>query len=220
MSDTTINLTPAIYEYLLQHSVHEHEVLKKLHAKTMTMPGARMQISPEQGQLMALLIHLSQAKKTLDIGTFTGYSALTVALALPTDGKVITCDIDKHATDIAMQFWKQANVADKIQLRLGSAIDTLQTLIANGESSTFDFAFIDADKDNYSNYYELSLKLLRRGGMLAVDNVLWSGKVADKSDNDKTTIAIRKLNDLIYQDNRVIMSMIPIGDGLTLALKL
>lgn len=220
MSDTTINLTPAVYQYLLANSVHEDETLTQLRAKTTTMHGARMQISPEQGQLMALLVRLLHAKKTIDIGTFTGYSALVVAQALPADGKVITCDIDKRATAVAQESWQQANVAHKIELRLAPALDTLKALIANGESDTFDFAFIDADKDNYSNYYELSLQLLRQGGLIAIDNVLWSGRVADTNDNDKATLAIRKLNELVHHDKRVAMSMIPIGDGLTLALKL
>lgn len=219
MSDTTLNLTPPIYDYMLKHSLHEHEVLKKLRAKTATMHGARMQISPEQGQFMALLITMLNAKKTLDIGTFTGYSALVVALALQDDGKVISCDVDNNATEVAKQYWQQANVINKIELRLAPAIDTLKTLIANGESGTFDFVFIDADKDNYANYYELGLQLLRRGGLIAVDNVLWSGRVADSSDHDKATVAIRKLNELIHHDSRVMMSMLPIGDGLTLAMK-
>jgi len=220
MSDVTINLTAPLYQYMLEHSLHETETLKHLRARTSSMHGARMQISPEQGQFMAMLMKLLSAKKTLDIGTFTGYSALVVALALPADGKVIACDVDKNSTAVAQEFWQQANVANKIDLQLGSALDTLKNLIANGESGTFDFAFIDADKDNYSNYYELSLQLLRKGGLIAVDNVLWSGKVADANDNEKTTIAIRKLNETIHQDNRVMISMLPIGDGLTLALKL
>lgn len=220
MSTHTINLTPSVHQYLLQHSVHENDALRQLREKTAGLPGAAMQISPEQGQFMTLLIKLLNAKKTLDIGTYTGYSALVVAKALPANGKVIACDVDPRATDIAKEFWQNADVANKIDLRLAPAMDTLKSLIDNGESCTFDFAFIDADKDNYSNYYELSLQLLRPGGLIAVDNVLWDGKVADSNNNDKTTLAIRKLNKLIYQDSRVIMSMIPIGDGLTLAMKL
>ena len=220
MSDTTINLTPPIYQYLLNHSLSEHEVLKQLRAKTATVHGAQMQISPEQGQFMALLINMLHAKKTIDIGTFTGYSALVVALALPADGKVISCDTDPSNTAIAKEFWQQAGVSNKVELRLAPAIDTLKNLMTAGESNTFDFIFIDADKDNYANYYELSLQLLRTGGIIAVDNVLWSGKVADDSDTTKATIAIRKLNELIHHDKRVMMSMLPIGDGLTLALKL
>lgn len=219
MSDTTINLTPPLYQYLQNYSLHEPEILQELRMQTAPMHGARMQISPEQGQFMALLMTMLQAKKTLDIGTFTGYSALVVALALPENGKVIACDVDKNATEVAKKFWQKANAANKIDLRLAPAIDTLKDLIAKGEGDTFDFAFIDADKDNYSNYYELSLQLLRRGGLIAVDNVLWSGRVADPNNNDKTTVAIRKLNELIHQDNRVMMSMLPIGDGLTLAMK-
>jgi predicted O-methyltransferase YrrM len=188
MSDVTINLTAPLYQYLQAHSLREPEVLTQLRVITAAMHGARMQISPEQGQFMALLI--------------------------------ITCDVDTNSTSVAKKFWQEAGVANKIELKLAPAVDTLKVLLANGEAGTFDFAFIDADKDNYSNYYELCLQLLRRGGVIAVDNVLWSGRVADSGDQDKTTVAIRKVNDLIHQDERVQMSMLPIGDGLTLAVKI
>lgn len=219
MSDVTISFTEKLYEYYQNMSLREHLVLKKLREQTHKMSMAQMQISPEQGQFMALLTELLAAKKTLDIGTFTGYSALAVALALPADGKVIACDINTDWTGIAKKFWKMAGVEHKIDLRLAPAVETLQSLIQSGHAGTFDFSFIDADKKNYSNYYELSLQLLRPGGLIAVDNVLWSGAVADESIQDENTQAIRELNEKILQDERVTMSMVPIGDGLTLARK-
>lgn len=217
MSDHTINLTDDVYAYLRKFSVREREVLAKLREQTHKMSMSQMQISPEQGQFMQLLIKLLNAKKTLDIGTFTGYSALSVALALPENGKVIACDINGEWTKIAKRYWEMAHLSHKIELRLAPALETLQSLIDQGESGTFDFAFIDADKLNYNNYYELSLKLVRPGGIIAVDNVLWDGKVADASVLDGNTQAIRALNAKIYQDSRVEISMLPIGDGLTLA---
>ena len=179
MSFQTLNLTPQLYDYLQKVSLRESSVLKKLREKTAQLPTYKMQISPEQGQLMALLVELLNAKKTLEIGTYTGYSALVVALALPQDGKVVACDISEEWTNIAKQFWHEATVQNKIQLCLAPALDTLQQLLDEGEAETFDFAFIDADKANYDAYYENSLQLLRRGGLIAIDNVLWSGAVAD-----------------------------------------
>jgi predicted O-methyltransferase YrrM len=219
MSHLTLNLTPAVYDYLLQHTLREPSILQQLRDETAKLPMAAMQISPEQGQFMALLIQLIQAKKTLDIGTFTGYSALVVALAMHADGKVVACDNSTQFTNIAKRYWEQAGVANKMDLRIAPALETLQALLDNGESGSFDFAFIDADKANYLEYYELSLKLLRQGGLIAVDNVLWSGSVADKSVNDRDTKAIRIVNEKIHQDPRVTICMLPIGDGLTLARK-
>lgn len=219
MSTETINLTPQVYAYLQNISLREPEVLKKLREETHRLSMAVMQISPEQGQFMALLIEILGAKKSLDIGTFTGYSALTVALAMPKDGKVITCDVSEEWTSIATKYWQMAGVKNKIELKLAPALDTLQTLLDKGEANTFDFAFIDADKHNYATYYEKALALLRPGGLIAVDNVLWSGDVADPTVNDNETNAIRALNEIIHQDQRVSVSMIPIGDGLTLARK-
>ena len=219
MSDKTLNLTPDLYQYLLQHSLHETEILKQLRAETAKLPMSSMQISPEQGQFMALLVTLLNAKKTIDIGTFTGYSALVVALALPVDGKVIACDMNDDTTDIAKRFWQQAGVENKINLYLAPARDTLQALLDQGEAGTFDFVFIDADKENYVNYYELSLQLLRTGGLIAVDNVLWGGSVVDEQITDASTQAIRAINKIIHADKRVMMCMLPIGDGLTLARK-
>ncbi len=219
MSDITLNLTPEIYAYLHQVSLREPEVLTQLRAQTHKMSMSQMQISPEQGQFMRLLVELLGAKKTLDIGTFTGYSALSVALGLPDNGKVIACDINGEWTKIARKFWEQAGMADKIELRLAPALETLQALLANGEANTFDFSFIDADKANYDAYYELSLQLVRPGGLIAIDNVLWSGRVVDPNDQDNNTKAIRALNTKIHQDKRVFISMLSIGDGLTLARK-
>ncbi len=219
MSANTLNLTPAVYDYYQKMSFRDTDVLKKLREQTQKMSMGQMQISPEQGQLMGLLIELMGAKKTLDIGVFTGYSALSVAMALPEDGKVIGCDINVEWTKIAKRFWEMAGVAQKIDLRLAPALDTLQALIDNGEAGTFDFAFIDADKANYLNYYEKSLILIRSGGLIAIDNVLWGGDVANPEINDKNTCVIRQFNEFLLADNRITISMLPIGDGLTLAKK-
>jgi caffeoyl-CoA O-methyltransferase len=219
MSDTSINLTPELYRYLLKNSLREPEVLQKLREQTHKMSMSQMQISPEQGQFMALLVQLLNAKKTLDIGVFTGYSALSVALALPSDGQVIACDTNVEWTKIALKYWELANMSHKINLHLAPAKDTLQSLIDNGEAGSFDFAFIDADKVNYPVYYELALKLVRPGGLIAVDNVLWSGKVANPEVMDRDTLILREFNAKLLNDERVSLSMIPMGDGLTLARK-
>ncbi len=219
MSTKTINLTPALYDYLLKVSLREPAVLQELREETYRSTNFNMQISPEQGQFMALLMELLNARKTLDIGTFTGYSALVVALALPVDGKVIACDVNTEWTDIAKRFWQKAGMADKIELRIAPALETLQSLLDHGEASTFDFAFIDADKANYADYYEKSLQLLRRGGLIAIDNVLWDGDVANPTVNDAPTRAIRAINSKLLKDERVTLSLLPIGDGLTLARK-
>jgi predicted O-methyltransferase YrrM len=219
MSVDLLNITPQIHDYLLSVSLKEHPVLQRLREKTQTLPNAQMQISPEQGQFMQLLLKLMKAKKTLEAGTFTGYSALCAALALPADGKVIACDISEEWTSIGKPFWEEAGVADKIDLCLGPALDTMQGFIADGQQATFDFIFIDADKANYTNYYEAAVELVRQGGLIAIDNTLWGGDVADPQDNDNRTKAIRALNDRVYNDNRVDISLIPIGDGLTLAWK-
>ena len=221
MSDHTLQLTPQVYDYLLSHSVKESPAAKALRLETHQKTNmAVMQISPEQGQFMRVLMELLQAKKTLDIGTFTGYSALCIAQALPADGRVMTCDVSEEWTAMAKRFWEEAGVANKIELRLAPALETLQALIDAGEAGTFDFVFIDADKANYSAYYEKSLILLRQGGLIAIDNVLWEGAVANKEDKHASTVAIREVNDKVYADKRVSMCMLPIGDGLTLARKL
>lgn len=219
MSDSTINLTSTVYSYLKNNSLREPEILKQLRDKTHKTFQARMQISPEQGQFMRLLIEILDAKKTLDVGTFTGYSALAVALSLADNGKVIACDTNVKWTNIAKHFWEMAQVSHKIDLKLGPALQTLDTLLANGEENTFDFAFIDADKQNYISYYEKSLALMRTGGLIAIDNVLWGGQVANPAIRDSDTVIIRELNARILSDERVTISMLPIGDGLTLARK-
>jgi len=219
MSNQTISITDSIYKYLCENSLREDENLFSLRAHTYRMEQRNMQISPEQGQFMQLLIKLMGAKKTIEVGVFTGYSSLSVALALPENGKIIACDISTKYTDIAEKYWADAKVRKKINLKIGPAIDTLQKLIDNGLSNSFDFAFIDADKINYDNYYELCLKLLRPGGLIAVDNVLWSGDVVDERINDIDTESIRSLNKKLHSDSRVDISIVPIGDGLTLALK-
>lgn len=219
MSKKSLGLSDRVYEYLLSVSLREAEVLTKLREETNNHPASIMQISPDQGQFMALLVKLLGAKKTLDIGVFTGYSSLVVALALPENGKVIACDRDPNSTAIARRYWQEAKVDHKIDLHLAPALDTLDQLIANGEKDSFDFAFIDADKRNYPNYYEKALTLLRSGGMIAIDNVLWSGSVADPEDTDKRTVTLREFNQKLHQDQRVEISMLSIADGLTLALK-
>lgn len=219
MSNKTLGFNDQLHQYLLSISVHEAEILTQLRQETAQLPMSQMQIAPEQGQFMSFLIKLIGVKKALEIGVFTGYSSLITAMALPEDGKLIACDVDEKYTAIARQYWQKAGVDHKITLHLAPALETLDQLLAQGEAETFDFIFIDADKRNYPNYYEKSLKLLKKGGLIAVDNVLWSGKVADRDIQDKQTQAIRDFNNQIYQDDRVIITLIPIADGLTLAIK-
>ncbi len=220
MSNQSIGLSDPLYQYLVANSVREPEILAKLRAETAEHPLMNMQISPEQGQLMGLLVQLIGAKKCLEIGVFTGYSSLVVALNLPEDGQIIACDVSDEFTAIALSYWQAAGVSNKINLHIAPAIETLDRLIANGESGTFDFAFIDADKHNYAAYYERCFQLVRQGGLILVDNVLWYGRVVDLSmSKDSRTQAIKQINQQIYHDNRVQISLIPIGDGLTIARK-
>jgi predicted O-methyltransferase YrrM len=219
MSNRPIRLTDALHDYLLEVSLREHKALKKLRAETAKMPRAKLQISPEQGQLMALLVELIGAKKTFEVGTFTGYSALAVALALPPGGKIVACDISEEWTAVARRYWREAGVERKMDLRIAPALQTLDGLLKDGQAGKFDFGFIDADKPNYDGYYERGLKLLRKGGLLAIDNVLWGGSVIDKTDRDESTRCIRALNRKIRNDERVSVSMLAVGDGLTLARK-
>ena len=219
MTKQTTGLEKTLAEYIQSISLREPDILRQLREETAKLSMAQMQISPEQGQLMALLVQLMGAKKTLEIGVFTGYSALAVALALPNDGKMIACDISEEYTAIAKDFWTRAGVSEKIDVRIAPALETLETLITEGEAGSFDLAFIDADKRNYENYYERALTLLRPGGLILIDNVLWSGKVVDPTITDKQTQAIREFNQKLHQDSRISLSLIAIADGLTLALK-
>ncbi len=219
MANKTLGLDSQLYNYLQSVSLREPEILTQLRLETAQHPMSRMQIAPEQGQFMALLVQLMGAKKTLEVGVFTGYSSLAVALALPPEGKVVACDIDQEYTAIARRYWQKAGVAHKIDLHIAPALETLDRLLAEGEAGTFDFAFIDADKSNYENYYERALVLMRPGGLIAVDNVLWSGRVADPQVCDNRTKTMRAFNQKLHQDRRVTISLVPIADGLTLALK-
>ena len=220
MSNQSIGLSDPLYQYLLANSVHEPEILTQLRSETAQHPLVNMQVSPEQGQLMGLLVRLIGAKKCLEVGVFTGYSSLVVALNLPDDGRLIACDVSAEFTAIARKYWQQAGVNDKIDLHIAPALETLDRLLADGEAGTFDFAFIDADKNNYALYYDRCFQLVRQGGLILVDNVLWYGRVADPAMNeDKRTQAIKALNQQIYHDDRVQISLIPIGDGLTIARK-
>src|SRR5579864_2770465 len=217
MGDLTID--DALWNYMRRVTLREPAILRRLREETASHPHAAMQISPEQGQFMALLIHLLGARRCLEIGVFTGYSALSVALALPDDGHIIACDVNEEWTSIARRYWREAGVERKIDLRLGPALKTLDDLIAQGQGGRFDFVFIDADKENYANYYERALVLVRPRGLIAVDNVLWDGKVIDSKVKDADTRAIRAFNESLHHDERVWLSMLPIRDGLTLACK-
>lgn len=208
-----------LYYYLLSVSLREPQVLTQLREETAQLPDGEMQIAPDQGQFMALLIKLMGVKRILEIGTFTGYSSLWMALALPADGQILTCDISEEDTAIAQRYWQAAGIANKVDLHLAPALDTLNDLLSTGAAGTFDFVFIDADKVNYHHYYEKSLTLLRPGGLMAIDNVLWSGEVADLTADDPETNALRALNLALCQDERIDLSMLGIADGLTLALK-
>jgi len=219
MAPADLPVTPELADYIRDVSLREPDVLRRLREETANHPMVSMQISPEQGQFMALLVAMLNARRTLEIGVFTGYSSLAVALALPEDGRVIACDVSEEFTSIARRYWREAGVERKIDLRLRPAVQTLDDLIALGHGGGFDFAFIDADKANYANYYERCLTLIRPGGLIAVDNVLWSGKVADPSVDDEDTRAIRAFNLKLKTDDRIWLSMLPIRDGVTLACK-
>jgi len=219
MSLRSLVLTDPLYEYLLSVSLREPPLLKELRKETAGMPEADCQIAPEQGQFMGLLTKLMRVKKALEIGTFTGYSALWTSLNLDPGGKLYCCDVSEQWTSIAKKYWKKAGVEDKIVLKLQPALKTLDEFIAGDQADTFDMAFIDADKANMPAYYEKCLKLLRPGGLILFDNVLWAGKVLDNKLNDEDTKAIRSLNAGLLKDDRIHLSMLPVGDGLTLALK-
>ena len=212
-----ITLTDQLLAYLHKVSLREAEPLRRLREETARLPMAGMQISPDQGQFMALLVRLIGARRCLEIGTFTGYSSLAVALALPAEGRVVCCDVSEEYTAIARRAWASAGIAAKIELHIAPARTTLNKLRAAGQRGSFDFAFIDADKESYDDYYEASLELVRQGGLIAIDNVLWNGAVADEKQQDADTNALRALNRKLHDDQRVDISMLPIGDGLTLA---
>ena len=219
MSSSTIGLSNELRKYMLDVSFRDDEILRQLREETSILKEAQMQISPEQGAFLTILTKILNAKKTLDIGVFTGYSSLVVARELSDDGLVVACDTSIEWTSIAKKYWKLAGVDKKVDLYLAPAIGTLKKLIEDGQASTFDFSFIDADKINYQSYYEYSLTLVKSGGIIAIDNVLWSGQVIDEKDSEPATRAIRLFNEKLYQDDRVSISMVPIGDGLTLAYK-
>lgn len=215
----TINLATDMYEYLLSVSLRESEVLRDLRDETAQQTLARMQIAPDQGQLLSMLVRLSGAQRALEIGVFTGYSSICIAQALPDEGQLIACDINAEWTDIARKYWSQAGLGDRIELRLAPAMQSLKHLLDMGEQSSFDFAFIDADKENYLGYYEACLQLVRPGGLICIDNVLWSGKVLESDTSDEETRAIQQLNQHVHTDERVDVVMLAVADGITLALK-
>lgn len=220
MSTRTIPMTDALYAYYLESSLREPAVLARLREATRAHPDGGMQISPEQGQFMRFLIRLLGVRRAIEIGTFTGYSALSVALAMPADGLLVACERREEFTRIGRPFWREAGVADRIDLRIGKAVGTLEAMLEAGEGESYDFAFIDGDKKNYVNYYELCMQLVRPGGLIAIDNALWSGRLVDRTLDDPASRAIRALNPRIRDDERVDMSLLPIGDGLMLAHKL
>ena len=219
MARGTISLTDDLYQYLLRSSVQEPEILQRLRRETAALPNAIMQIPPEQGQFLALLVQAVGARRIIELGVFTGYSSLAMALAMPDDGRLIACDLSEEWTAIARRYWKEAGVLRKIDLRLAPAIQTLDALIAAGDAGCHDLISIDALKTEYQEYFERALVLLRPGGIAAIDNTLWDGKVLDEKDTDPLTIAIRKFNARLSRDPRVWMSMLVIGDGMTLAFK-
>ncbi len=219
MSSRVLDMTESLYGYVLANSLREPPVLARLREETAKLPMAGMQIGPDQGQFMRLLVELIGARRAVEVGTFTGYSSLSVALALPADGTLVACDISEEYTAIARRYWAEAGVTERIDLRLGPALETLDGLIADGGTGAYDFAFIDADKTNYDGYYERCLTLLRPGGLIAIDNVLWGGAVVDDSDQTADTLAIRALNAKIHKDERVSISLATVGDGLMLARK-
>jgi predicted O-methyltransferase YrrM len=220
MSNQTLGLDDRLSDYLRSVGVREPEVLQQLRSHNAEYPQGHMQICPEQGQFMAILVKLIAAKYILEVGVFTGYSSLVMALALPDEGRMVACDVSLEATDVARKYWQQAGVAHKIDLRIAPALDTLQGLLMAGAGGTFDLAFIDADKANYPEYYELCLELVRSGGVILIDNVLWYGRVADLEVTDRRTSILRNLNIKIHQDQRVELVILPIGDGMTIVRKI
>lgn len=219
MSNSSTLDLQSLYGYLLDNSLRDDPLLRQLREQTAQDPLARMQIAPEQGQFMALLVKLTGARRIIEVGTFTGYSSLCMARALPEDGYLLCCDVDDYWTGIARQYWRKAGMEDRIELKLAPAVDTLQQLLDQGQQGSFDLTFIDADKENYDRYYEQSLQLIKPNGLIIFDNMLWSGRVADPDHNDIDTMALRELNRKLHRDERVDISLIPMADGITLARK-
>ena len=219
MSNVSMGLPPDLHAYLVRNGVREPDILKRLRDETALLPQHNMQIAPEQGALLALLVELVGAKRCIEIGTFTGYSSTVVALAMPPDGTIVCCDVSEEWTAVARRYWAEAGVADRVDLRLAPAIETLDKLLASGAEGTFDFAFIDARKSEYPDYHERIVRLLRSGGLAAYDNVLWGGSVIDESKQDDETLGVRRLNERLAADQRVTISMLPVADGVTLARK-
>lgn len=215
----SVTMTDTLYRYLVDHSLRDHPVLAELRAETAKLPQAGMQIGPDQGQFMALLVKLTGAKRCIEVGVFTGYSSLAVALALPADGSIVALDVNEEWTAIARRHWEKAGVEKKIDLRLGPALGTLDTLISLRQTNRYDMAFIDADKGNYLAYYERCLELVRKGGLIVIDNTLWSGDVADPANTKPDTVALRAFNDALHHDDRIDLALLPVGDGVTLARK-
>ncbi len=219
MANRSIGLNADLYNYLLNNGLREPEILRQLRTATEGEELSVMRSAPEQGQFMALLLRLMGAKRVLEIGTYTGYATLWMALALPEDGRIVSCDVSEQWTTVGQSHWAAAGVAGKIDLYLQPALETLQTLLNTGEHETFDFAFIDADKINYSAYFEACLQLIRPGGLIVVDNVLWGGSVIDADNHEESTEAIRAFNQQLRTDSRIELNMLPIADGITLAMK-
>ncbi len=219
MANKTINLSTQLHQYLLENSLREPAVMKRLRDKTAKLPECNMQIAPEQGQFMQLLIHLMGAKRVLEVGTFTGYSALAMAWALPVEGELICCDLNSKWAAIGRAFWEEAGVEEKITFLEGDARRSLSELLDSGGENSFDLAFIDADKENYQNYFEQCLLLVRKGGLILIDNTLWNGAVCDPNNQSLATRSIREFNRIIVTDERILLSQLPLGDGLTMALK-
>ena len=217
MSNRTLKLDDRTYEYLLAHSLREAPALALLRAETASHPKVNMQIAPEQGQFMQMLVRISGARRAIEVGVFTGYSSLAVMLAMPPDGRLLALDVSEEYTSIARRHWQAAGVADRIELVIAPAKDTLDARIAAGESGRYDFAFIDADKTGYLAYYERLMKLVRPGGLIVVDNTLWGGEIANPGNRDTDTVALREFNDVLHKDPRIELALLPVGDGLTLA---
>lgn len=219
MASTPQGISPELIAYLVEHGVREPALLARLRDETSSIPEANMQIPPEQGAFLAMLVRLMGARRCLELGTFTGYSSLSVALAMPPEGRLVCCDVSEEWTAVARRYWAEAGVADRVELRLGPALASLDALLDEGAAGTFDFVFVDASKREYPDYHERILRLLRSGGLVVYDNVLWGGAVIDPTDNDLDTVGVRRLNDRLATDERVDLAMLPVADGLALARK-